>query len=162
MYSDRDHPKGWGFPIRISPDQSLLAAPRGFSQPATSFIASMHQGIHRTPLLCLIEPVRLTQGLEPEDPIHHVRRTIRTQPHSTQRDQSGPMPEDIEPDEKPDQPRLNPQGHPQVLAHPQPREPTRSFASHHRFTPQTNTHAAIKTRRHALSGLNTAKLLTSP
>ena len=32
-------------------DQSLLAAPHGFSQRATSFIASWRQGIHRMPLL---------------------------------------------------------------------------------------------------------------
>ena len=36
-----------GFPIRISPDQSPLAAPRGFSQATTSFIASDRLGIHR-------------------------------------------------------------------------------------------------------------------
>ncbi len=41
----------WGCPIRISTDQSLLAAPRGFSQRATSFIASQCQGIHQMPLL---------------------------------------------------------------------------------------------------------------
>src|SRR5439155_6138870 len=40
-----------GCPIRTSPDQSLLAAPRGFSQPSTSFIGSWCQGIHRAPLL---------------------------------------------------------------------------------------------------------------
>src|ERR1051326_7336924 len=40
-----------GCPIRISPDHSLLAAPRGFSQPSTSFIGSWCQGIHRAPLL---------------------------------------------------------------------------------------------------------------
>ncbi len=39
-----------GCPIRISTDQSLLAAPHGFSQRATSFIASWCQGIHRMPL----------------------------------------------------------------------------------------------------------------
>ena len=38
-----------GCPIRIPTDQSLLAAPRGFSQRATSFIASWCQGIHRMP-----------------------------------------------------------------------------------------------------------------
>jgi hypothetical protein len=38
-----------GCPIRISTDQSLLAAPRGFSQRATSFIASWRQGIHQMP-----------------------------------------------------------------------------------------------------------------
>ena len=42
---------GRGCPIRTSPDQSLLAAPRGFSQPSTSFIGSWCQGIHRAPLL---------------------------------------------------------------------------------------------------------------
>ena len=40
-----------GCPIRISTDQRLLAAPHGFSQRATSFIASWCQGIHRMPLL---------------------------------------------------------------------------------------------------------------
>ncbi len=39
-----------GFPIRISADQSLFAAPHGFSQRTTSFIACACQGIHRTPL----------------------------------------------------------------------------------------------------------------
>ncbi len=38
-----------GCPIRTSTDQRLLAAPRGFSQRATSFIASWCQGIHRMP-----------------------------------------------------------------------------------------------------------------
>jgi hypothetical protein len=41
----------WGCPIRTSPDHSLLAAPRGLSQPSTSFIGSWCQGIHRAPLL---------------------------------------------------------------------------------------------------------------
>ena len=41
----------WGCPIRRSADHSLLAAPRGFSQPSTSFIGSWCQGIHRAPLL---------------------------------------------------------------------------------------------------------------
>ena len=53
MYSAMGHlasPR-WGCPIRTSPDQSLLAAPRGFSQPSTSFIGSWCQGIHRAPLL---------------------------------------------------------------------------------------------------------------
>ena len=39
-----------GFPIRKSPDHSLLTTPRGFSQCAASFIGSGHQGIHRVPL----------------------------------------------------------------------------------------------------------------
>jgi hypothetical protein len=44
-------PKGWGFPIRKSTDQRVLASPRGLSQRATSFIASQCQGIHQMPLL---------------------------------------------------------------------------------------------------------------
>jgi hypothetical protein len=53
MDSVDDHPDGWGFPIRKSSDQSVLATPRSLSQPATSFIASQCQGIRQTPLLCL-------------------------------------------------------------------------------------------------------------
>src|SRR4028118_2083539 len=40
-----------GFPIRISADQSSFAAPHGFSQRSTSFIACAYQGIHRTPFI---------------------------------------------------------------------------------------------------------------
>ena len=56
MYSGGDDPKGPGFPIRISTDQSSFAAPHGFSQRTTSFIASRCQGIHQTPLRRLIDP----------------------------------------------------------------------------------------------------------
>ena len=53
MDSAMGHPAspGRGCPIRTSPDHSLLAAPRSFSQPSTSFIGSWCQGIHRAPLL---------------------------------------------------------------------------------------------------------------
>ena len=54
MYSAHDDPEGPGFPIRKSTDQSLFAAPHGFSQRTTSFIASCRQGIHRMPLRHLI------------------------------------------------------------------------------------------------------------
>ena len=40
-----------GCPIRESPDRRLLAAPRSFSQLATSFIACQCQGIHHAPLV---------------------------------------------------------------------------------------------------------------
>ena len=43
-----------GFPIRRSMDQSLFAAPHGFSQRITSFIACACQGIHQLPLRHLI------------------------------------------------------------------------------------------------------------
>ena len=42
-------PRGVGCPIRTPTDQRLLAAPRGFSQRATSFLASWCQGIHQMP-----------------------------------------------------------------------------------------------------------------
>jgi hypothetical protein len=47
-----DHGLPWpGSPIRIPPDHRSLAAPRGFSQLAASFFASLRQGIHRIPLV---------------------------------------------------------------------------------------------------------------
>jgi hypothetical protein len=47
-----DHGFPWpGSPIRTSPDHRSLTAPRGFSQLATSFFASLRQGIHRMPLV---------------------------------------------------------------------------------------------------------------
>ncbi len=54
------YPIGVGCPIRISTDQCLLAAPHGFSQRATSFIASWCQGIHRMPLSRSIQRFALT------------------------------------------------------------------------------------------------------
>jgi hypothetical protein len=47
MDSVKDHwcSHQWGFPIRTSPDHSLLAAPRGLSQLTTSFFACWHLGI---------------------------------------------------------------------------------------------------------------------
>jgi hypothetical protein len=44
--------KAVGCPIRRSEDQQLLALPLGFSQRATSFIASRCQGIHQMPFSC--------------------------------------------------------------------------------------------------------------
>ena len=65
VFSER-YPKGVGCPIRTSTDQRLLAAPHGFSQRATSFIASWCQGIHRMPFSCSIHTAPLkrrpTQG----------------------------------------------------------------------------------------------------
>ena len=55
-----------GCPIRISSDQCLLAAPQGFSQRVTSFIASMHQGIHQMPLRRLISTRDQKQHDQPD------------------------------------------------------------------------------------------------
>ena len=49
MDSGPDTPDGVGCPIRTSADQRSLASPRGFSQRATSFVASWRLGIHRSP-----------------------------------------------------------------------------------------------------------------
>ena len=61
MNSDRDTPCGVGCPIRRPRDHRSLASPPGFSQRATSFIASQCQGIHQMPLLAL-DPRRNSKG----------------------------------------------------------------------------------------------------
>jgi hypothetical protein len=75
-----------GCPIRTSTDQSLLAAPHGFSQRATSFIASWCQGIHRMPLSRSISSLPLTK----QTFLHHAQEPshpkIRSNPaHSSAR-----------------------------------------------------------------------------
>ena len=52
MDSEQDTACAVGCPIRRSRDHRSLASPPGFSQRATSFIASQCQGIHQMPLLC--------------------------------------------------------------------------------------------------------------
>ena len=47
---------GRGCPIRRSRDQRSLASPPGFSQRATSFVASQCQGIHQMPFFLLDPP----------------------------------------------------------------------------------------------------------
>jgi hypothetical protein len=54
MDSAGDTAEAVGCPIRKSTDRSLLAAPRGLSQRAASFIASQCQGIHQMPFRRLI------------------------------------------------------------------------------------------------------------
>jgi hypothetical protein len=51
MDSDDGTPRGVGCPIRRSRDHRSLASPPGFSQRATSFIASQCQGIHQMPFI---------------------------------------------------------------------------------------------------------------
>ena len=76
MYSDHDTHRWVGCPIRISTDQSLLAAPHGFSQRATSFIASWCQGIHRMPLSRSIAPhAQKPATAKPRQ--SHANKTIR-------------------------------------------------------------------------------------
>ena len=66
MDSAWDDPEGPGFRIRISADQRLLATSHGFSQRATSFIASQCQGIHQMPLRRLISASVSRTGTNPD------------------------------------------------------------------------------------------------
>ena len=71
-----------GCPIRTSTDQSLLAAPHGFSQRATSFIASWCQGIHRMPLS---RSIRVS--LSSDRPLsHHAQEPSSTNLHRRPRE----------------------------------------------------------------------------
>src|ERR1700686_4195132 len=78
MDSMRDTACAVGCPIRRSRDQRALASPPGFSQRATSFIASRCQGIHQMPL-----PQRLiakTHRLQRQAP--QANRPSREETHS--------------------------------------------------------------------------------
>ena len=87
------YPIGVGCPIRTSTDQSLLAAPRGFSQRATSFIASWCQGIHRMPFSRsrsrIQPPPKLPRKTSEETQQKRTRRhaqhsSVQGRPHSAQ------------------------------------------------------------------------------
>ena len=93
MDSPHDDPYGPGCPIRRSTDQRVLAPPRGFSQRATSFIASQCQGIHRMPLPLRLIPAQTlathapraeisTPPLptEPQSPPHACARSTAPRP----------------------------------------------------------------------------------
>ncbi len=54
---------GMGFPIRKSPDHSVLATPRGLSQLATSFFAFLRLGIHTHALSSLTIKSSETQSV---------------------------------------------------------------------------------------------------
>ena len=78
-----------GFPIRISADQSLFAAPHGFSQRTTSFIACACQGIHRTPLRHLIA---LIINARPFRALRARERTAGIQRPEPRKDRVPPIP----------------------------------------------------------------------
>src|SRR3546814_18984115 len=82
MYSPLDTPCGVGFPILTLPDQSLLPAPRHFSQAATSFIASDRQGIHRVRLFAC--------PYNPKSPREHITSRREYQRHSNVQGIDGP------------------------------------------------------------------------
>jgi hypothetical protein len=64
MDSARDTAEAVGCPIRKPTDRSLLAAPRGLSQRAASFVASQCQGIHQMPFRRLISTFRMRRAQE--------------------------------------------------------------------------------------------------
>jgi hypothetical protein len=76
---------GPGFPIRRSADQRVLAPPRGFSQRATSFIASRCQGIHQMPLRRLIsaKPVTRRTKIGSQMPEARSRKQTASRPRSS-------------------------------------------------------------------------------
>src|SRR4051812_44154016 len=82
MDSVQDTAEAVGCPIRKSTDQSLLAAPRGLSQRAASFIASQCQGIHQMPFRRLISTQHSPNATRRGKPAHRrsSRRCITTQP----------------------------------------------------------------------------------
>jgi len=80
------YPKGVGCPIRTSRDQSLLAAPPGFSQRATSFIASWRQGIHQMPFSCSNpKPAPPKETPESTSQTHHAQEPSTPQTYRTRR-----------------------------------------------------------------------------
>src|ERR1700738_930300 len=86
MNSDEDTRYRVGCPIRTSRDHRSLASPPGFSQRATSFIASQCQGIHQMPLLaldprrniCSAAQNRRAQGQDPYATRPHMKTLLRT------------------------------------------------------------------------------------
>jgi hypothetical protein len=99
---------GVGCPIRRSPDRSPLAAPRGLSQRATSFVASWRQGIHQVPFLSL-DPAQRQPRPErgrrrprrgPSDNTHTPQARLTARPCSTaERYLSIPMPKPAAPED---------------------------------------------------------------
>ena len=83
MHSPDGTPKGVGCPIRTSTDQRPLAAPRGFSQRATSFIASWCQGIHRMPFSRSTHPPCTGTIHAPQHGRGHTRPTAGRNPTHT-------------------------------------------------------------------------------
>src|SRR5205823_10340466 len=80
MNSDRDTRYRVGCPIRRSRDHRSLASPPGFSQRATSFIASQCQGIHQMPLLAL-DPRRFRKETPHKTAAHRGKTPTPRRPH---------------------------------------------------------------------------------
>jgi hypothetical protein len=83
-----------GFPIRTSMDQSLFAAPHGFSQRTTSFIASRCQGIHQMLLRHLITLIIDTHPRLAADAVATRRHGARSEAHPVQQGTGGSIRKD--------------------------------------------------------------------
>ncbi len=94
MDSVRDIHCWMGCPIRRSRDQRALASTPGFSQRATSFIASRCQGIHQMPLpQRLIAQTRRLQRQALPTTGPRVKTLIPKKPEArTQKPETGPLP----------------------------------------------------------------------
>ena len=93
MNSDRcngcSHPLG--FPIRKSPDHSLLAASRSLSQLTTSFFAYLRQGIHTHALSSLtIKSTSHTRQPADSLPRSYMGQVLTSMPYTTIPIHAGP------------------------------------------------------------------------
>ena len=102
-----------GCPIRRSSDQSLLAAPQGLSQRATSFIASRRQGIHQMPFSHSPRPSGKSRRPEPSahpigaEQAYPCRAPPPAPPHERREEGGGktaPLPVSRPPGDKPQRP----------------------------------------------------------
>jgi hypothetical protein len=157
MYSGGDDPKGPGFPIRISADQSLFAAPHGFSQRTTSFIASRCQGIHQTPLRRLINPA--SNGQHPDA----TQRGVSTPTHNTrtQTPDPGPRQHCITQSARPDDPLGPDPQHPHREYQAQTRDHP-VYALHHVQQPTghpSHGRPALHPHRHNAGGANSVSAI---
>ena len=127
-------PKGWGFPIRKSRSQRVLASRPSLSQRATSFIASQCQGIHQMPLkrFIITEPentVARRDKTPPRDPFRFPYLLPPVQPPAKTSQRSNGH-EDTYLLENIPAPAATRQGHPRkVDAEPGP--VPRTLGSHH-------------------------------
>ena len=143
-----------GCPIRTPRDQSLLAAHPGFSQRATSFIASWRQGIHQMPFshsnptlhrnnatTCHITPIKIRPNHYTQTPLNTampitrapLARDDRSDKHANTRRTSEPT------QTKPPQPRYPDQASPELSY--APRDAPEPDSHIQRPTPTPNTHA---------------------
>jgi hypothetical protein len=99
LWIDRTIPrKAVGCPIRTSEDHRALAPPLGFSQRATSFIASRYQGIHQMPFMCCVRAqprARASGSSGPQGGSPKNARVQRTEDRRQRTDKTPPTGRDV-------------------------------------------------------------------